>query len=72
MPFEWYRKKQSIAEIVTYGCEFMAARIARDKIITHRNMLQYLGVPIQEITHMFGDNKSIIDGSMTNHAKLHK
>ena len=34
--------------------------------------LRYLGVPVEEKTFMFGDNKPVVDGSMTPHAQLHK
>ena len=37
-----------------------------------RNTLRYSGVPIQEQSYMFGDNKSIINSSSIPHAKLHK
>ena len=42
------------------------------QIITNRNILRYLGVPIIETTFMFGDNKSVIDNSSILHSKLHK
>ena len=71
-PFEWYSKKQSTVETATYGSEFVAARIAIDQIIDHQMTLRYLGVPIEEKTFMFGDNKPVVDGSMTPHAQLHK
>mgnify|MGYP000615415131 FL=1 len=34
--------------------------------------LRYLGVPINQKTYMFGDNKTVVDSSITPHAKLHK
>ena len=71
-PFDWYSKKQNTVETATYGSEFTAARIAVDQIITNRNMLRYLGVPIKGSTHMFGDNRSVIDSSNIPQAKLHK
>ena len=71
-PFDWYSKKQATVETATYGSEFTAARIAVDQIITNRNILRYLGVPIIETTFMFGDNKSVIDNSSIPHSKLHK
>ena len=50
----------------------MAARIAIDQIIDYQLTLRYLGVPIEDRTYMFGDNKSVIDSSMTPHFQLHK
>jgi hypothetical protein len=55
-----------------YGSEFVAARTCVEQVIDLRNTLRYLGVPIQEKSYMFGDNKSVVDSSMQLHAKLHK
>jgi hypothetical protein len=57
---------------VTYGSEFVLARIGVEQIIDLRTTLRYLGVPIREKSYMFGDNKSEVDSSMQLHAKLHK
>ena len=71
-PFDWYSIKQATVETATYGSEFTAAQIAVDQIITNKNILQYLGVPIKEKAYMFGDNKSVVDSSSIPHSKLHK
>jgi hypothetical protein len=34
--------------------------------------LYYLGVPVRDMSYMFGDNKSVVDSSTQIHAKLHK
>jgi hypothetical protein len=57
---------------VTYGSEFVAACMCVDQVVDLRLMLQYLGVPVQETSYMFGDNKSVVDSSTKPHAKLHK
>jgi len=71
-PFDWYSKKQGTVETVTYGSEFVAARIATEQVIDHRLTLCYLGVPICEKTYMFRDNKSVVDSSSKPQSKLHK
>lgn len=71
-PLDWYSKKQATVETATYGSEFVAARVCVEQIIDLRNTLRYLGVPIRSKSYMFGDNKSVVDSSMTVHAKLHK
>ena len=71
-PIQWYSKKQGTVETATYGSELVAARIATEQIIELRLTLRYLGVPLNEKTYMFGDNKSVVDGSSRPHAKLHK
>jgi hypothetical protein len=69
---DWYLKKQATVEIATFGSEFIAARTTIDQIIDLRTTLCYLGIPIQEKSYIFRDNKIIIDASLTPHAKLHK
>ena len=71
-PFEWYSKKQGTVETATYGSEFVAARIATEQIMANRQMLRYLGIPVEKHTYMFGDNKSVVDSSSKPHAVLHK
>ena len=72
MPGQWYSKKQGTVETATYGSEFVAARIATEQIIELRLTLRYLGVPLNERSYMFGDNKSVVDSSNRPHGKLHK
>ena len=71
IPIDWYYKKQSTPETTTYRAEFVSGRTRVDQIIDHRNSLRYLGVPINNISYVFGDNKSI-NSSTVPHAKLHK
>jgi hypothetical protein len=71
-PMDWYSKKQATVETATFGSEFIAARTTINQIVDLRMTLHYLGVPIQEKSYVFGDNKTVIDASLTPHAKLHK
>jgi hypothetical protein len=71
-PIDWYSKKQSTVETATYGSEFVAARTCTEQSLDLRNTLRYLGVPVEEASYMFGDNKSVVDSSMTPHARLNK
>lgn len=71
-PIDWFSKKQPTVETATYGSEFVAARTCVDQVIELRYSLRYLGVPIREKSFMFGDNKSVVDSSITPHGKLHK
>jgi hypothetical protein len=65
-PMDWYSKKQATVETATFGSEFIAARTTIDQIIDLRMTLCYLGIPIQEKSYVFGDNKTIIDASSTH------
>jgi hypothetical protein len=71
-PMYWYLKKQATVKTATFGSEFIAVRTNIDQIVDLRMTLRYLGVPIREKSYVFGDNKTIIDASSTQHAKLHK
>ena len=42
-PSHWYTKIQATVETATYGSEFVAAKIATDKIIDLIYTLMYLG-----------------------------
>jgi hypothetical protein len=69
---DWYSKKQATVETATFGSEFITARTTIDQIVDLRTTLRYLGVPIREKSYVFRDNKTVIDASLTPHAKLHK
>ena len=55
-----------------YGSEFVAGRIAVDQIVDLRYTLMYLGVPIRNISFMFGDKKSVITNSTIPNSLLSK
>jgi hypothetical protein len=71
-PMDWFSKKQATVETATFGSEFIAARTTINQIVNLRTTLHYLGVPIREKSYVFGDNKTVINASLTPHAKLHK
>ena len=62
-PIDWFSKKQSCVETATYGSEFVAARIGVDKVVEMRYMLRILGVPMEGISIMFGDNLAVKNSS---------
>ena len=68
----WYSKKQATSETATYGAEFVAGRTCIEQVIDLRNSLRYLGVPINDISYVFGDNETMINSSSFPHARLHK
>ena len=71
-PVDWFSKKQATVELATYGSEFVAARIAVERIIDLRLTLRYLGVPLRVTDYLFGDNESVVTSSTLPHAKIHK
>ena len=71
-PSYLYTKRQTTVETATYGSEFVAARIATDQINNLRYTLMYLGVPVRSKSHMFGDNKSVVDSASIPTSTLSK
>ena len=59
----WYSKRQSTAETATFGSEFVGERTTVDQIIHLRTTLMCLGVPVNPISYMFGDNKAVVDNA---------
>jgi hypothetical protein len=69
----WYSKRQATVETDTFGLESTVDRIAVDKIIDLRTTLQYLGVPINRKSYMFGDNQAVfLMNSPIPHSSLNK
>jgi hypothetical protein len=71
-PIDWYSKKQATVETATYGSEYISARTCVDQIVDLRTTFCYLGVPIRDVSYMFGDNESVVNSSTQPHSKLHK
>ena len=71
-PIMWHSKKQATTETATYGAEFCAGRTCIEQVVDLRNTFRYLGVPIHNISYVFGDNKSMIDSSTYPDARIHK
>jgi hypothetical protein len=64
---DWYSKKQATVETATFGSEFIAARTTINQIVNLQMTLRYLGIPIQEKSYVFGDNKTFINALSTPH-----
>jgi hypothetical protein len=71
-PIDWYSKKQATVKTATYGSEYISARTCVNQTVDLQTTLRYLGIPIRDVSYMFGDNKSVINSSTQPHSKLHK
>jgi hypothetical protein len=72
-PIDWYSKKQATVKTATYGSEYISARTCVDQIVDLRTTLHYLGIPIRDVSYMFGDNESDVNSStQPPHSKVHK
>lgn len=52
--------------------EFVATRVYVEHILDLRITLRYMGVPIKNISYIFGYNKYVVDSSSTPFAKIRK
>jgi hypothetical protein len=71
-PMDWYSKKQATVKTATFGSELIAVRTTINQIIDLQMTRHYLVIPIREKSYVFRDNKTVINASLTPHAKLHK
>ena len=68
----WFSKKQNTVESSTFGSEYIAMRIAVEKIKAIRYKLRMMGVPIDGPANIFADNESVVKSSMNPEATLSK
>jgi hypothetical protein len=59
-PVFTYSKRQNTVETATYGAEFVAGRIAVEKILEYRYKLRMMGIKITEPSVLLIDNQSVI------------
>jgi len=59
-PIHWMSKKQSSCEVSTFGSEFTAMKQAVEYVRGLRYKLRMLGIPCDEPTFVYGDNKSVL------------
>ena len=68
----WFSKKQNTVESSTFGSEFIAMRIAVEKVKALRYKLRMMGVPIDGPANVFADNDSVVKSSMNPESTLNK
>jgi hypothetical protein len=71
-PIYWYRKKQNTVESSTFGSEFIAMRIACDKIEALRYKLRMFGIPIIGTADVYCDNGSVVLSAQKVEVRLNK
>ena len=72
IPIDWFFKRQDTVETSTFGAELIAARIAMEKAKAMRTKLRWFGIPIDEPTYMFCDNKSVVKSTSRAQSTLTK
>jgi hypothetical protein len=63
---DWYSKKQNTVQTATFGPKFIAVKTATDQIIANWSALRYLGVDVEGITILYGDNLSFPSEQMSS------
>ena len=71
-PIVSFSKTQATLETATYGSKFIAGRTVIEQAVDLRASFRYLGVPINGVSYVFGDNKSMANSSSSPYARLHK
>jgi hypothetical protein len=59
-PIRWISKRQKTVETSTYGSELVTSRVATELILEIRYMLRSLGVALDGLALMLGDNMSVV------------
>ena len=71
-PIDWYSKRQNTVESSSFGSEFIALRIATEKLEALRYKLRMMGIPIDGPANVFCDNDSVVKSSSTPESTLKK
>jgi len=71
-PMIWFSKRQNTVESSTFGSEFIALRIATEKVKSFRYKLRMMGLKLDGPTNVFVDNESVVNSSMRPESVLKK
>jgi len=71
-PIIWFSKRQNTVESSSFGSEFVAARIARDLIVSLRIKLRMFGCPIDGPANVFCDNQGVVKNASLLESTLSK
>jgi hypothetical protein len=71
-PIDWYSKRQNTVESSTFGSEFVAMRIAVERVRALRFKLRMFGIPMDGPANLLGDNESVVNAASKVEGKLNK
>lgn len=71
-PVYWYSKRQGSVESSTYQAEFTAMKEACEYVRSLRYKLRMMGIPVDEATYIFGDNRSVLANTTNPGSTLKK
>ena len=68
----WLSKKQASIETSSFGAEFTAMKQCTEYVRGLRYKLRMMGIPCEEPTYIYGDNKSVLANTSVPHSVLKK
>jgi hypothetical protein len=71
-PLVWYNKRHNTVESSTFGSEFVALRIATEKVEALRIKLRNFGIPLDGPCNTFVDNKRVVTQTTKSESTLAK
>ena len=71
-PIDWYSKKQNTVESSTFGSEFVAMRVAVERLRALRYKLRMFGIPIEGPAAVLCDNESVVGSASKVESSLNK
>ena len=71
-PIFWFSKKQNTVETSTFSSEFVALKIATEKIISLRYKLRMFGIPLEGPANVFCDNEGVFKNASIASSVLKK
>ena len=71
-PVTWFSKRQNTVEMGTFGSEFSAMKTAVEHIEALRYKLRMFGIPIEDPTNVFCDNKPVFKNTSIPDSTLKK
>ncbi len=71
-PIYWSSKKQTSCETRTFGSKFVAMKQATEYIHGLRYKLRMMGITVDELAYVFGDNQLVLDNTTAPGSTLKK
>jgi hypothetical protein len=71
-PIYWHSKKQTSVETSSFGSELVAMKQCTEYIRGLRYKLRMMGIPMQDPTYVYGDNKSVLCNTTLPESTLKK
>ena len=71
-PIYWHSKKQTSVETSSFGSEFVALKQCTEYLRGLRYKLRMMGIPVQDPTYVYGDNKSVLYNATLPESTLKK